>query len=138
MRSWNAGTELQVGPLGRLGIVLGELRPVVTEVDTMAPRAGDSSDTLAHGKYLATTMCTECHGSDLRGGKTIPDLAIAGAYTESDFLRLMRTGVPIGGRELTLMKEVAIGRFSHLSDPEVAALHVFLKRRAAEVASANH
>jgi hypothetical protein len=65
---------------------------------------------------------------DLRGSEaaTAPNLALVVAYTLEDFKRLMREGVPIGDRELGLMKDVAIGRFSHFTDEEIEALHSYL------------
>jgi len=80
------------------------------------------------GRYIATTSCTECHGRDLGGsseGET-PPLTIVSAYSLEDFTTLLRTGVPLGGRELNLMKSVALDRFSHLTDSEIAALHRYL------------
>lgn len=81
------------------------------------------------GKYLAMTSCTECHGQDLGGssGGESPPLAIVAAYSLEDFTTLLRTGVPIGGRELDLMARVALGRFTYLTDSEIAALHAYLK-----------
>jgi hypothetical protein len=42
------------------------------------------------------------------------------------WLHWLRTGTPIGGRKLDLMEDVATSRFSHLTDSEIAALHVYL------------
>src|SRR5690606_9022597 len=82
-------------------------------------RSGSSPDrgpgegpVMARGEQLAMTTCNECHGLDLRGawqvpGDVVPDLAIVARYPREDFRKLMRTGVPIGGRDLGLMKEVA-------------------------------
>lgn len=92
---------------------------------------------LARGEYLAMTSCNECHGFSLRAdvpwesdGRT-PDLvAMMAAYPEEDFRRLMREGVPIGGRDLELMDDVARGRFVHFSDEELSDLYVYLNDRA--------
>lgn len=80
------------------------------------------------GKYIAMTTCTECHGRDLGGSSegNAPPLTIVSAYSLEDFTTLLRTGVPIGGRELDLMRKVALRRFSHLTDFEIAALHAYL------------
>jgi hypothetical protein len=56
-----------------------------------------------------------------------PPLTIVAAYSLEDFTTLMRTGVPIGGRELDLMATVAVSRFSHFTDMEIVALHTFLR-----------
>jgi hypothetical protein len=56
-----------------------------------------------------------------------PSLIIVAGYSEQDFATLMRTGIALGGRKLDLMREVALGRFSHFTDAEVEALHSYLK-----------
>lgn len=104
-------------------------------IDAAAPRLDPAADgpPLAHGRYLAMTVCTECHGDDLRGtpdGST-PSLAISAAYSREDFGRLMTTGIPVGGRELDLMKRVAVSRFAHLAEPEIDDLHAYLVTLAA-------
>jgi mono/diheme cytochrome c family protein len=75
----------------------------------------------------------ECHGPQLKGDgpAKAPDLAIAAAYDPSDFATLLRTGQAAGGRELGLMSASARIRFADLSDAEIAALHAYLKARAA-------
>lgn len=128
-------TEVSVGPLGRLGLALGQYTPQAALIDHEAPRpAVEASDSLAYGRYLALTVCTECHGLDLGGepdGGT-PDLAIAAAYSDTAFVRLMRTGKALGDRELELMSEVARRRFSYFTDAEIRALHSFLQSRASQ------
>ena len=126
-------TEMSVGPLGRLGLALGQFRPQAALIDHDAPRpAIDASDTLAYGRYLALTACTECHGLDLGGGEdgTTPDLVVGAAYPDTAFVLLMRTGKAVGDRELDLMSEVARRRFSHFTDAEISALQAFLRKRA--------
>jgi mono/diheme cytochrome c family protein len=128
-------TEVHLGPLARIGIVLGQYEPQVRMIDRSVarPSARDLEDTVAFGRYLALTSCTECHGGDLRGtpdGNT-PSLAIAAAYTPESFARLMRTGTALGDRELKLMASVARGRFAHFTDDEVTALHSYLRTLAA-------
>ncbi|HSJ13008.1 MAG TPA: cytochrome c [Longimicrobiales bacterium] len=126
------GTEPQfvARPFGRLGLVLGQFRPGAVEVAEGVPAAappatGGERD---RGRYLAQTICTECHGADLHGDPSgsPPDLVIAAAYSDTAFHRLMREGVPLGGRELGLMKEVALSRFRHLTDAEIDALYSYL------------
>lgn len=126
---------VQPGPLGRAIIALGQFPPAADMIDHAQPRlaASPESGAEAFGRYLATTLCTECHGMDLQGepdGST-PNLVVAAAYSAEDFARLMRTGVPLGDRELDLMAEVARKRFSNLTDSEIEALHAYLKARAA-------
>ena len=78
-------------------------------------------------------MCTECHGEDLRGSAVdmvIPDLAAVAAYPLEEFRKLMRTGVPLDGRELGMMADVATGRFAQFTDDEIGDLHSFLQTLA--------
>ena len=44
----------------------------------------------------------------------------------------MREGIGLGGRELGLMREVAIGRFAHFTEAEVDALYAYLRTLAAQ------
>ena len=111
-----------------------------------APRLEHQSapDTpLARGEYIAMTTCNECHGFSLRAdvpwesdGRS-PDLvAIMAAYPEADFVRLMREGVPLGGRDLELMDDVARARFSLFSDQELSDLYVYLNHRSTQALEA--
>lgn len=85
----------------------------------------------ARARMIAMTTCTECHSATLDGhdGDT-PNLDIVGAYSPDQFATLMRTGKPVGGRELRMMSGVARGRFAHFTDREVAELYAYLKQRA--------
>jgi cytochrome c553 len=123
-------TEIRLGPLARLGLVLGKYNPQAELIEHDAPRlvVRDTSDHITFGKYLALTNCTECHGLDLRGNpdRPSPNLGIAATYSEEDFARLMRTGKGLRDRELRLMSDVARRRFSHLTAGEIEALHTYL------------
>lgn len=129
------GREVRLGPLARLGLVAGQYSPAaeaVRQADRIAERYPEPGDPTAPGAYLARTACTECHGLDLRGGEpTPPDLRIVAGYSLEAFTTLLRTGAPAGNRELTLMKQVALKRFSHFTDAEIGALYSFLSARAA-------
>jgi mono/diheme cytochrome c family protein len=60
----------------------------------------------AHGKYLAQTTCSECHGPDLHGwgdDDAPPGLAIVAAYPA-----------------------VALERFSYYTPDEIRAMHAYL------------
>lgn len=128
-------------PAGRLGpgirweIATGADHAIPVFVDRMPGLAWqqDPRPSVRRGEYLAMTSCNECHGFTLRGddpwsepGKGPPDLAIVGAYSKPDFVRLMRTGKAAGNRELGLMSEVARSRFIHWTDEEVNDLYDFL------------
>lgn len=94
---------------------------------------------LARGEYIAMTTCNECHGFSLRAdvpwendGRSPDLIAMMTAYPEADFVRLMREGLPLGGRDLELMDDVARARFSVFSDQELSDLYVYLQHRSAE------
>lgn len=125
-------TDVQLGPLGRWQLLFGDWLPYAEEIDHQAVRLdpGGPAQPLVWGRYLAETVCTECHGTDLAGGDDTPNLVVAAAYSLADFRRLLRTGVPVGERQLGLMAKVAVKRFAHFTDPEIAALHGFLRQRA--------
>jgi mono/diheme cytochrome c family protein len=98
------------------------------------PPASRPTETLALGRHLALTSCSECHGRDLNGwgpDDPAPGLVVAKAYTPETFARLMRTGeVAAGGKSKTgFMSEVAAYRFSVMTEPEVAALKQYLDTR---------
>lgn len=95
----------------------------------------DLGPNYALGRYIASTTCEECHGSDLGGnqdpmGKT-PNLIVAGGYTRGQFERLITLGIPTGNRKLNpMMSGVATTRFSHLTPHERDALYAYLKARS--------
>ena len=57
---------------------------------------------------------------------TSPTLQVVAAYSPEGFARLLRTGVPLGGRELVEMSAWARNNLSHLTDAEIAALYSYL------------
>ncbi len=86
------------------------------------------SATIPRGRYLAETVCRECHGNDLHGSPNgfSPSLSMVTAYSREDFETLMREGVAMGGRELDLMAVVSRSRFAHFTDDELDALYTYL------------
>lgn len=131
---------LSIGPLGRIGIATGGLRPVPAKIEEFrVDWPHQLGPQFAAGRRLAATSCSECHGPALSGmtmedGLITPDLGIAGAYSPDQFETLLRTGVPPSGKDLGLMKTVALDDFSHLTDEEIAGLHAYLSARAERVA----
>ena len=132
---------IQWGPIGRFALATGGLRPAMAIVaDYRAREPLDTGPGEAAGRRLAATTCAACHGPDLTGGAgdgpgpAPPDLAIAGAYDPAQFHILMRTGVPPGGRDLGLMKEVATRDFVNYTDEEVGQLYAYLQARALRAA----
>lgn len=125
--------EASPGLMARFLLLIREFQPRAQEIIDGAPWLSGSPTRASPdaGQYLALTACAECHGMDLQGQADFtPSLAAVAAYSLEDFNILMKTGVAIGNRELDLMKEVATGRFVHLSDNEVEALHDYLQSLA--------
>jgi mono/diheme cytochrome c family protein len=124
-------TEIRI--LGRIGLVTGKYQLATQLIDPSVPRRppADPADPVSRGRYLAHTMCVECHGLDLHGypddSEPTPHLALVAAYTPEEFAHLMRTGEPAQGGPLKLMAAVARERFAHLTDAEVSALYEYLR-----------
>jgi cytochrome c553 len=127
---------IKLGPLGRIGLATGKFQTQPEKVSAYAQSLpADLGPRFARGRHLAVTACSECHGAALNGGEPQPDLkapglSMVGAYDLPAFVRLLRTGVPSSGKQLTLMEEVAKADFSHLTDKEIAVLHAYLVERA--------
>lgn len=138
LRSLPAGggpeSDVRLGPIGRLMILQNPQFAAALEILEGAPWMTEAQAQGEHGRgrYLALTVCSECHGMDLKGypEDSTPDLAIVAAYSKPQFERLMATGVPMGGQKLGLMEEVALTRFSQLTADEVGALYNYLRARA--------
>lgn len=123
-------TSVRLGPIARWFMATGVFPSVAETVDNGKPHpARTPTEPAELGRYLALTVCVECHGDRLEGVDTTPPLAVATGYTREQFGRLMATGVPAGGQELELMKEVAVRRFVHFTETEVDALYAFLSTR---------
>ncbi|MDX1380764.1 MAG: cytochrome c [Xanthomonadales bacterium] len=121
----------RIMPLARFMLLRGEF-PI--EASRRVPgRVPVEPETLAEpvalGRYLALNTCSECHGLDLDGWEGFtPSLRVVAAYSEEDFVRLVREGLALGGREVGLMSEMGRRRLVHLTDDEVAALYAFLRQ----------
>ncbi len=124
------GSAVSLGPVGRIGLVSGRFALVAELIARTVPPPEATSDEATHGRYLARTICAQCHGTGLRGDSnpefTSPDLRVTAAYSQEDFARLMRTGEAIGGRKLPTMGPWARGRLSLLTDAEITALWSYL------------
>ena len=127
-RTDGARRDVRLGPLARFLMARGVFQLGAAEIDHDAPRLdpGDGSDVIVHGRYLAKTVCTECHGIDLSGGYDTPSLAIAASYTPEEFETLMRTGEPRDRRDLRLMDDMSRKRFSNFTDDEIEAVYAYL------------
>lgn len=124
-------SEVYPRVLGRIGVATGQYQSAAVRLADPAPRMEAApGDPIAYGRYLAVTVCTECHGDDLRGGETTPSLAIVAGYSRDDFAGFLRTGIDRAGSERGLMSRVARSRFVHLTDDELSALHTYLSTLA--------
>jgi mono/diheme cytochrome c family protein len=121
---------VSVGPLGRLGLVIGKFKTVAQLVAETDPPPAAANPEAEGGRYLARTVCAECHGASLRGMAnpdfTSPDLRIVAAYPVDAFTRLLRTGIALGDRKLGVMGDQSRRNLSQLTDSEIAALYSYL------------
>jgi len=123
------------GPIARFMLLTGKLKPMPTEViEAAANPPFDAGAEFAAGRYLARTVCTDCHASDLNGvedeDEAAPNLVVASGYDLAEFTRLMRTGIASDGKEKGFMSETAKKEFSHFTDQEISDLHGYLVARA--------
>lgn len=87
---------------------------------------GDKDNQEAFGRYLAMSICAECHGPDLQGEFIFPDLIVASGYSGEEFRHLLATGESFDDRDLDLMADMARRRFSHLHGEEADAIYAWL------------
>ncbi len=122
-----------LGAAYREEIAAGTLKPAATIIaENPDVRPADAGPSHALGRYITSVTCAECHNLRLEGWvDDTPDLAIAAAYPRGAFHKLMRTGISLTGRDLGLMRQVAINRFSNMTDAEVDAVYDYLTARAA-------
>ncbi|HEU4427503.1 MAG TPA: hypothetical protein VFT98_02020 [Myxococcota bacterium] len=116
--------------LGRWVLVTGEwgVDADLVERSLPRPRWGElPRDTaFARGRYLASIVCSACHGVSYRGSalEASPPLAIVAAYSRDQFRRLLRTARAADGRELSPMGWV---RDVDFTEQEIDDLYVFLR-----------
>jgi mono/diheme cytochrome c family protein len=124
------GPSISPGPVGRLGLAVGKFKMAAQLIAATVPPPDAANEEAKRGRYLSRTICTECHGTDLRGAAnpdfTSPDLRVVAAYSYDAFTELLRTGVAIGGRNVGVMSAQALNNLSHLTDSEMAALYSYL------------
>ena len=126
--------RFQLMPIGWLRWLNRKFPPNVAElIDHEAPRVDPAVDgsPVDRGRYLAESMCTECHGEKGRlRMPNAPDLVVAGAYPYDKFATLMKTGESISGRELDSHMVVAAKvRYSYLTEEEVQVLHAYFREQ---------
>jgi len=127
-----AGPQANVspGPLGRIGLVTGKFRTAAQLIEKTIPPPEATSEVGERGRYLARTICAECHGTSLSGYSTpdfdAPDLRLVAAYSLEQFAELMRTGAALGQRNLVTMSTWARTHLSSLTGEEISALYSYL------------
>jgi mono/diheme cytochrome c family protein len=125
-------TRLALPLRGMLLFGVLQMVPDLIDHERVAPASTPSEDQVRLGEYLAHSICTECHGPDLKGQDRLmitPHLAVAASYPPEQFRALLRTGVGVGDRQLGAMTNASL-RFSHFTDEEIDALHTYLNRFA--------
>lgn len=108
------------------------IRPAPELIGWTERRPAPDIPGFGRGRHIVISICAECHGSDLKGDASegAPDLIVAASYDRASFRRLLRTGSPIGGRDLGEMSEVAAADFKVFTDDEIDAVHDYLIARA--------
>ncbi len=112
------------------GAFMSSREHVTEQGDAWPPDLGDEHQL---GRYIVRSTCAECHGMTLAGGQPFPgaalrpDLRMVAGYERDDFMRLMRSGVAVGERELELMSDVARTRYSYFTETEVDAVYRYLQ-----------
>lgn len=125
-----------IGPLGRLGLVLGKFQTAPSLVAKYrASPLPDFGAKFARGRHLVEVNCSECHGPDLKGQELEPgvisaDLEVAGAYDSQQFRKLLREGVAPSGKDIGLMGRIARRDFKYLGDGEIEDIRAYLAERA--------
>jgi len=127
------GPEVRLGPLTRLAFITGQFKSMAQAVQDAVPPPAANGEGTQRGRYLASTTCAGCHGTDLSGGQPYqggitPPLRIVAAYTPEAFTELMRNGIALGGRKLDILMRdyVARGRMSVLTQAEITDLYNYL------------
>jgi mono/diheme cytochrome c family protein len=130
--------EVEIRFLGAVMLGAGNFDPAETVVEPgSAPKVTpDPEATGEFGGYLASTMCTGCHGEDLAGTEADnpscpapPSLVASGAWDLDEFVTTIRTGVNPGGLELDKAC-MPWTSFKEMTDVEIDALHQFVRAEA--------
>jgi len=127
--------EFRLMPVGWFRWVAGRFPPNAADlIDHTAqrPEPALNGSAVDRGRYLAESICTECHGDNgrLRVPGT-PDLIVAAAYSREDFYRLIRTGEPVGERKIDYhMVDASKYRYTEFRNDEVEALYAYFRSLA--------
>lgn len=113
---------------GRWALATGAWKVSAEQVDRTLPRWGEMPRRTPYerGRYLASVICSECHGVDFRGSplEGAPSLAVIAAYAPDAFRTLILTNTAIGGRRIEPMAWTPDAGFT---DDEIADLYAFLR-----------
>ena len=124
------GPDVSLGPLGRIGLAIGKFKTAAPQIAEAVPPPEANNEEAVYGRYLARTICAQCHGTNLGGTSnpdfTSPNLRVVAAYSPEAFVQLLRTGIGLGGRNLGEMSAWARVNLSQLTDPEIGALYSYL------------
>jgi cytochrome c553 len=122
------------GPRAKRELAAGTWRSSAADVRKDGKRwPPDAGAAHALGRYIVRATCSECHGLGLEGDddqeqdRPAPPLSVVAAYDRPQFRTLLRTGKPIGGRELRLMSGVARWRYARLTEAELDSVYDYLK-----------
>ena len=137
MRNWALATAMAVlAGCGQSERPADEpIRPAIPAALTFDGGDAVGAAKIAHGERLATLLdCTGCHGPNLQGkdlgspkdgAMYAPNVTLLMAqYSDAEFHRLLRAGVPKDRRELWYMP---VESYQFLSDADVGALTAFLR-----------
>ncbi len=137
-------------PLARILFALGlfdsEAIPFIPAevIDHDAPfvEMPEMGATAEHGQYLMSiTLCSMCHGSDLKGGPpldpsmpagpNIAGYAAPGGWSEEQFVTTIRTGVTPYGKELR-QDFMPWDIYANLTDDELVAMWRYIASLSSE------
>lgn len=132
---------LTFGPMGRILITLGVFQPTPELIGpaTAHPATAPSGATAERGQYLTRIgVCADCHGEGLVGrspeeaeqgppaGPNLTPSGDLGSWSEADFIKTIRTGVPPTGEPLDPM-EMPWPRYARLPDDDLKAIYLYLQ-----------
>ena len=130
--------EFKIGPLGYVLSEFGliPLLPAeMTDHQIKFAREIKRDVSAAYGKYLST-ICTNCHGPNLKGGKSpvpggkyVADISSTGnpgKWTHEEFITALHTGVTPEGKKLN-PAEMPWTITKSFTEDELTALHMYLQ-----------
>jgi cytochrome c553 len=134
----NEQPKSKLKPIGYLMMASPDFSPKKVRSSMTAPFAvaPTPAPTAEYGEYLAASTCKGCHGKDLRGAKGhdaeipfTPSLMQAASWPLEVFTAALREGNAPRGK---LRDAMPWKSFSNMTDVEVAAVHEYLKKLAAQ------